>query len=105
MRIVLLALAMACTAVSAHAAPSGSGSTQRPSMAERQAAFERHKVEYRRRLLRDGQVSATAGWKRRHDLRPPGASRSSPHPGPGRTRNARRCAGSIARRRVLAEGR
>ena len=26
-------------------------------MAERQAAFERHKVEYRRRLLRDGQPS------------------------------------------------
>ena len=80
MRIVLLALAMACTAVSAHAAPSGSGSTQRPSMAERQAAFERHKVEYRRRLLRDGQVSADR-WLEAQ-TRPAPARRKPQQPAP-----------------------
>lgn len=77
--LLTLTLALACTTGSASAETTSAGPPQRLSMAERQAAFERHKVEYRRRLLRDGQASADR-WLDAQARR--ASARARPRPAP-----------------------
>ena len=87
MRTLLLVLALACTAGSANAEPTGSGPPQRVSMAEQQAAYERDKAEYRRRLLRDGQASADRWLDGKARSAP---AKSQPHGAP-RANQAKKC--------------